>query len=262
MKIEKLTLEQEQALSEWRDRWLTIGRTPGAANMEAVKPIIADFYSRLGYEAPLFVNCQSPLRAQMHINLMHKQLEWQPNQWLGEQLRGELEWRLWLELQLCHFDKQLGTELQRQLGRKLKDELRDLLFRQLCAHLRWQLREELGNQKLKFFDTWLWGSLDAYWIAYYLFISTHVSPDIYKSDDLALLEQWAVLAQNCFWWYPFRGICFVCDRPVYRLDSDGRLHSPEAMAMEFEDGYGLYAGHRQRRSTASNPQKIMRRKRK
>jgi hypothetical protein len=58
------------------------------------------------------------------------------------------------------------------------------------------------------------------------------------------LNNWKTLAENCFWWYPYENICFVCDRPaVLNLDTEGRLHSHTAPAMAFSDGYTLYASH-------------------
>lgn len=42
---------------------------------------------------------------------------------------------------------------------------------------------------------------------------------------------------------PFRKICLVCDRPQFRHDPDGALHSIGEPAIYFSDGYGHYAAY-------------------
>lgn len=97
---------------------------------------------------------------------------------------------------------------------------------------------------MRYYTTYVWGSYDAYWIAYYLFIQDVIKPDIYSAADSDLLAQWAILAQNCGFWYPFEGVCFVCDRPsALNIDDQGRLHSTSEAAMQFADGYALYQYH-------------------
>lgn len=106
------------------------------------------------------------------------------------------------------------------------------------------LRANLGaNPKLEYTSTYRWGALDSYWIAYYLFPHTYLRP-MHTAEQMVLLEGWATIARNAFWWYPFDGICFVCDRPEeYHFDERRRLHNPVGPAVRFSDGYSLYAVH-------------------
>jgi hypothetical protein len=61
---------------------------------------------------------------------------------------------------------------------------------------------------------------------------------------MQLLNDWAVLARGCFWWYPFDGICFVSDRPTFiGQDERHRLHNDSGPAVSFADGWKEYYVH-------------------
>nr|WP_199301281.1 hypothetical protein [Trichocoleus sp. FACHB-90] len=61
------------------------------------------------------------------------------------------------------------------------------------------------------------------------------------------LKGWAVcqsIVNNCGWTFPFEKICFICDRPrILSLDNQQRLHAEGAPAIQFADGYSVYAYH-------------------
>jgi hypothetical protein len=52
------------------------------------------------------------------------------------------------------------------------------------------------------------------------------------------------LAENCGWWWPFEGAIIMTERPT-RLTRDdrGRLHNESDMAIQYGDGWGVYAWH-------------------
>jgi len=94
---------------------------------------------------------------------------------------------------------------------------------------------------MKYHGAYFWGSLDSYWIAYYLFPHLFLRK-MHTDKQMDLLNSWAMLAKNCFWWYPFENICFVSDRPTrISMDSKWRMHDEYAPAVEFSDGWKIYA---------------------
>ena len=53
---------------------------------------------------------------------------------------------------------------------------------------------------------------------------------------------WVDLARSCFWWWPYHGICIVCDRPAEIHSPDGqRLHHDAGPAVRFRDGWSIWA---------------------
>ena len=52
------------------------------------------------------------------------------------------------------------------------------------------------------------------------------------------------LCESCMWAYTLRGAVIACDRPAsINRDERGRLHNDTGPAMEFRDGWKIYAVH-------------------
>ncbi|WP_333294069.1 DUF6745 domain-containing protein [Microcoleus sp. K1-B1] len=62
--------------------------------------------------------------------------------------------------------------------------------------------------------------------------------------DTVKWRAFQLLVANCGWIYPFENTCIVCDRPrILSFDSEHRLHAKGGPAIQFADGYSLYAYH-------------------
>lgn len=68
-KIEKLTLKQEEHLKEFRNSWFKIGISTEPANRKIAEDAIGKFYDKIKKTRPLFIWCDSPLIAELIINL-------------------------------------------------------------------------------------------------------------------------------------------------------------------------------------------------
>ena len=69
MKVEKLTKEQEIGVLDWQKHCLDIGRDTSPINKKLTEKSWIKFYEILGKKKPLFWYCQSPLQAQIIINI-------------------------------------------------------------------------------------------------------------------------------------------------------------------------------------------------
>jgi hypothetical protein len=264
MKIESLTQEQEAQLITFREEWRKIGLSTGPADLVALRPVINDFYGRIDKTPPYLWRCQSPLQANLIIALLKANLGdnlgvnlmanlgvnlgdnlmanlrsnlganlWdnlRDNLWanLGDNLRANL-WDNLRDNLWANLGDNLGNNLRANLGANLGDNLGDNLW------------DNLGDNLYTY--TSHWGSLDSYWIAYYLYPHQCLRA-IHTVEQTNILSGWSAIARNSFWWYPFENICFVCDRPnEYHFDERWRLHNQNGMAVRFSDDYGLYAEH-------------------
>ena len=58
-------------------------------------------------------------------------------------------------------------------------------------------------------------------------------------------QRWQILqnvVKNCPWFFPFQGICFICDRPIkLSFNQENRLHGDGEAAIQHADGYQVYA---------------------
>jgi hypothetical protein len=60
-------------------------------------------------------------------------------------------------------------------------------------------------------------------------------------------ELWDVLktfVEDCGWTFLFQDFCFACDRPhTLLLDANNKIHSENAAAVQFSDGFTVFANH-------------------
>ena len=280
-KINELTTEQERRLVEFRWEWLQIGLTTGPADMGVVNRVMAEFYRRQDNKPPYIWRVSSPLMANLVINILKKGLgsnlennlrsNLEDNLWgnlrdnLGSNLGSDLEDNLGSNLRDNLWDNlgsnlgsnlwgnlrgNLGDNLRGNLGDNLRDNLRDNLWNNLRNNLRGNLGDNLRNNlgdnlgsQIEYNLTYFWGSLDVFWIAFYMFPHLHLRP-LHTDSQMILLNLWADLARSCFWWWPYEGIVFVSDRPsTINKDERGRLHNPTGPSVAFVDGYRVYHVH-------------------
>ncbi len=121
-------------------------------------------------------------------------------------------------------------------SKEFGDQLRGQLGDQLWGQLRGQLRGQ------KIFDpNYLWGSQDLYWIAWAKFAEhIGVKLDTETSRQLEIMRR---IGFECEWWWPYAGFCFASERPIARFDDRRLLHCENGPAIEYGDGYKLYAWH-------------------
>jgi hypothetical protein len=102
-----------------------------------------------------------------------------------------------------------------------------------------ELREMAGDVRAVF--TSAWGQLDAYWVAFHVFCKE--IGIIYEPRDDKLLELWAQTVRSCFWWWPFKELCIISERPNYiHVDKERRevlRHNPDGFICGFRDGWGF-----------------------
>jgi len=179
--------------------------------------------------ANLWDNLGANLRANLWDNL-------RDNLWdnLGANLRANLGANLRANL-WDNLRDNLWDNLGDNLGANLGDNLRDNLWDNLGASLR--------DNKIEYQGTDMWGQQDMYWVAFYEF--PYLFLDIkYKDDELNKLTMWKEIGMSAMWWYPFEGICFICDRPQeLNFDEQKRLHAEDRSAYLFRDGWNGYYWH-------------------
>ncbi len=224
-KIQSLTKAQEEYLPLFREEYLSAAIGGKRADRERLERAIGEAYAEVRKPKPMVIILQSPLQAMMAIKFMKHFKEisdgGQLGDQLGDQLRGQLRGQL---------GDQLRGQLWGQLGGQLGDQLGDQLWDQLWG--------QLGDQGI--YDAgYLWGSQDLFWIAWAKF-AEHIGVNftIEQSRRLDIMKR---IGFECEWWWPYEGFCFVSERPKYVRFDDGRLHGENGPAVEYDDGYALYA---------------------
>ena len=67
----------------------------------------------------------------------------------------------------------------------------------------------------------------------------------YLTDEtIDKVDGLTALTESCGWYWPFAGACVLTERPsALHRDERGRLHAPDAAAVQYPDGWGVYAWH-------------------
>ena len=127
-----------------------------------------------------------------------------------------------------------------QANMEINISMSNYLRANLGANLGANLRD---NNAIKYNATYLWGQLDASWIAYYLYPHVCIRK-MHTAEQMEILSGWNILAQSCNFWWAFDKIVFVSQKfSELHQDSRNRLHNDTGPAMAFGDGYALYAVH-------------------
>ena len=233
-KIDKLTKKQEMLLVEHRDKWLAIGRSTEPADRPKAEAAITGLYKDRKLAAPEFWWVQSPASGSMVRAFVA---------WLSKRDEGKEKNADALVQEI------LASGLPQLLGKTGDSALSEPAVKLIVL-----FRADLPSMDMHPHVQWpFWGQQESDWIAYYLFPHEHIRP-MYKKEDLDRLYLWRDIAQSCGWWWPNTNVCMVCDRPCQlHIDEAGRLHKDEAPAMEFRDGYALYALH----GTRMKPEYVM-----
>ncbi len=83
-----------------------------------------------------------------------------------------------------------------------------------------------------------YGQHDAHWLAFYDYFC-HVCN--LKRETEKLDGHWKI-AQSAGWYLPYEKICWISERPrIVRLNNRNRLHCETGMALQYPDGWGIYA---------------------
>jgi hypothetical protein len=88
-----------------------------------------------------------------------------------------------------------------------------------------------------------YGQHSQFWIGFYRFMELHLKI-AYEPQASEHLSWWDEIARSANWWMPYDGICFVSERPVRcAIDGNRVLHHESLAAMEFRDGWKVWAWH-------------------
>ncbi|MBW4647929.1 MAG: hypothetical protein KME06_04405 [Kastovskya adunca ATA6-11-RM4] len=262
-KNEVLTSEQEALLLETREKWRGIALDPQPIDRPSATSAIKSAYAAINKPAPYILFFASPDQALTNIFTESNIPVEKP---LGYQLWLQLGQQLWTQLA-----SQLSSQLKSQLVSQLESQLSSQLCLQFQRHLENQLNQQfverltearLGNQRWQQVVNLIFQrqsgrelncqieqlkSLLAAGIQSELWACTSSWFDFGISvlgleHDSSQWETFQSLTRYCGWIFPLEEVAIVCDRPTkLSFDEQKRLHAEGEPAIEFADGYSLYA---------------------
>ena len=105
-------------------------------------------------------------------------------------------------------------------------------------------KEELNSITRTAIDNFCYGSHDAGWVAFYDYFR-----EVCRLKGLERIEPIKALVGEVGWYIPGNNICFVAQNPVEIHIQDGKLHNDKGAAVQYEDGFSVYAVNGERKAS-------------
>ncbi|MGB3510222.1 MAG: DUF6745 domain-containing protein [Microcoleaceae cyanobacterium] len=254
--IKDLTAEQEALISVYREKWHSLAYSTEPINREKAAGAIKAAYASVGAFQPQIMFADSPYAA-FDILLSQIWRRWETKDDYGHRFLLLDRWKILSKQLKSQIGYYLCCEIASQIGDRWVEEGEQEGISPLQANLRWsqlwshilysQVEEEwqeiISNISIKLLCLWsypipteLWGSFVG-WIDFCISVLGCEC----SQNDWKVFES---VVKYCGWIYPLRNLCIICDRPrKLLLDDEYRPHAVEKPAIEFADGYCLYANH-------------------
>ncbi len=251
-KLKKLTPEQEALIPVYQEKWRAIALSTGPIDRSQAAETIKAAYAIIGKKAPEVIFCDRPYEA---ADTIISQID-NPRTLLRSQLESKL--RSELEKQLLSY---LRPELERQLRIKLQYQLENQLFHGVGVQFWSSQREDLASEISRNLSQQLSGQRrEIHWETLEKQLDNCIQPELWAACG-SLLDfcisvlnlphsygkNWIIfqsIVRDCGWIYPYDKVCVVCEKPIaLSVDSDSRLHAEGTPAVQFADGFSIYAYH-------------------
>ncbi|MBD2183151.1 hypothetical protein H6S82_14790 [Planktothrix sp. FACHB-1355] len=224
-KIEKLTPEQEALIPVYGEKWRNIVFSTDPIDRSTAKEAIKKAYVMIGRKEPEVLFFDSTYtqhqKWEEFIDLLSIEfLEF-------HEIMREIENQLW---------EKLIRQLSHEINSYIIDELQEKFFNILDNQIGRELANNLPNLGYCIIpEDW---APEASYVDFCLSVlNLNCS---YKSEWLLFQE----INKNCGIIFPYEELVMVCDRPrILSFDNQHRLHAEGAPAIQFADGYSLYAYH-------------------
>jgi hypothetical protein len=219
-KLNKISDEERKLIPIYLDKWRVLFSRSDSIDRQSATDLICLIYKTMNLEEPQLIFYDSPIGVMNNLvdNWYNTTPLWYPT------------WDPLFDTIIGHMDDDLGNCLGEELWAKLDENVLKSF-----GHALWQGIHHLMGKRLAY------------------------SPDLWKYQaclyDFCIsvlglecnLEYWQIfqsLVTETGWIYPFPKVCLVCDRPIkLLLDEENRLHADGESALEFADGFCIYAHH-------------------
>ena len=233
MKLDQLTPDQMQLLTEKRDEWMAIGLSTEPADRDKAEDGVRRAYGAAGLPAPQFyIWVNNPFEGALAQGMMRSesspaQVREQVREQVGDQVRD-----------------QVRSQVEEQVRAQVRSQVEDLVWVQVGDQVRSQVRAQVEAQageqveEIKDWYSYCWGQHD-YWLSYY---DTFDALGVEGAQNIRGL---ADVSRHAGWWWSLSGAAVLTERPnLLKRDRQGQLHCADGPAMTYPGGgFDMYYWH-------------------
>jgi hypothetical protein len=274
-KIEKLTEEQKSKFPAYVKKWTEIGLCTKPANREKAEAGIIKAYAAVGLPAPKIVWTTSPLANGLTREILKKLSKEDFEKFLGDSVGASVRASVgdsvrdsvWASVR-ASVGASVGDSVWASVGASVGDSVRDSVWASVRASVGasvgdsvWasvgaSVGDSVGASVRASVGASVWDSVrasvgasvwdsgygqhDAAFTAYVEFFRNELG----LADQTEKWEGNREIVENAGWYLPHKNICWVSERhTTLKVDDRGRLHCEDGPALEYPDGFGIYAWH-------------------
>ncbi len=252
--ISKISDEQEVMLPSYREKWRSLSISTESIDEEKVRSVIKAAYLISDFSEPEILFYESPFAAIQEILAIDNFRDY-----LGKDIRSKFSKRV-----VDHIEHEVEQKLDESLSRKLRNKINYPEFphyptenkplipyfpsdSRILSCIDNQLIDDFDNyeEEQAYFFSSLRMNLNriARWATLGCMLDFCISVLGVGHDK----KKWQIiqdLIQHCGFIFQFEKVCISCDRPCkLSFDNKNLLHGEGEPAIQFRDGFSVYACH-------------------
>lgn len=235
--IESLTKEQEELFPVYRDKWLKIGLATGPANRVKAEDAINRAYKISGLTVPKkIVWSTSPFAGWIVVcilkndELMKK--IYKDYQKLGDSVREAIGASVGEAVREA-VGASVGAFVGASVGASVGTSVRGSVWGSVGASVWEAVREAVRSFN---YSEAGFGSHDAAWLGFYNYFL-----EVLKIEACEKLIPLMDLAKEGGWFYPYKNICVISERPEEININGTKIHKNGGPAIRYSDGFSVWA---------------------
>jgi len=213
-KIADLTPTQEAKLEEYYEQCLAKGLSTEPADVKQAGAAIRELYAIAEEPEPICIWVDSPLAG----------------------FKLQAEWGKEPVIEPLHVRGNSAAELAAKIAASPaagNDETKTLAS---------TIKDNSGTNNIVYPWYVQWGWFYSSWWRFAAFPHLHIEAFEHDKEDARTLAAWNALSDSCHMVWTFDNLAVLCDRPtVLNLNDAGDLHCIDGPAIEYADGYSVYA---------------------
>ncbi len=244
-----LTSEQTAQLPRLRDKWLRIGLSTEPANRPLAEEGIRLAYQSAGLKPPArIVWVGSPIQG-LVLWMIERYIWNMPDATVDE-------WGIWPTIE-TQFERDVARSVRYQVSTQLLEAVSEQVSRafnpievrawyEVWTHIRREYGTQMERKLRRYSGSCGFGShgggagqCNAGWFAFFEFFS-----EVCHLEYVVPMTKFSRVAEHAGQWWAFDQVCFVSERPILlRRDEHGDLHAEDGPAVQYPDGWAIYAQH-------------------
>ena len=224
MKITKLSMQQEQELEEYKDKWIKIGLNTDRIDLKNAIRIWNDFnLNILNYPQAPVVLLDSPLQAWLAVCMFNQQFSAYSQ--VNTKVRDQVI-------------NQVKDQVINQVMDPVNDQVNDQVSYQVSYQVREQVWDQVEKQVSNKVSVFVWPFLDGNFNASYMSFIDYIE-NCLKIKISSKFKYYKELTKLSLI-YPLKNITIMSQKPIEIHMREGILHNENGMSIRYADGFGCY----------------------